>query len=35
MATYRQVVDEIRDVPELVISEFKQHGQRLLAMALA
>jgi hypothetical protein len=29
MATYKQVVDEIRDAPEFVTSvEFKQHEQR-------
>jgi hypothetical protein len=34
MATDKQVVDEIRDAPEIVTSlEFKQKEQRLLANA--
>jgi hypothetical protein len=34
MATYGQVVDEIRDAPEFVTSlEFQQHEQRSLANA--
>jgi hypothetical protein len=36
MATYRHIVDEIRDAPEFAtLVEFKQHEQRLLAHATA
>ena len=36
MATYSQIVDEIRDAPEFVtFLEFKQYEQRLLANATA